>query len=290
MSKRILNVAIVNWTILKQSQQDILDRAGALTRKAKEAGADAIGFVEYFSILGTGISSKAAAEIPGEGPVTAWAIALSKEHDIEIWCPFIEEGKKGDAYNAVAIIDPEDGIVGNFQEFHFFELRTQGLEIGEAIQVIDRPWGKLGCFICYDIHFSEISRALSLQGAELVFWPTLTDGPYSIDHVRRKAQVRCMDHGFWMIEANRNLSTIENYPDIPSACIYNPEGEICHQVSQERELVIAPIDLSFRSKDIPSVEYSDFKNVDEATRYKRSLRPEYYADLFSSLPADKFER
>ena len=93
-----------------------------------------------------------------------------------------------------------------------------------------------------------------------------------------------------MIEASRDLPSTKEHPYIPGACIYNPEGEICHQVSQESEVVVAPIDLSFKSKDIPPSTYSDFNELDEATRYRRSLRPEYYANLFSSLPADGFER
>ena len=97
MSKKILNVAIVNWAVLKQSQQDIFGRAEEIIRTAREEGANAIGFVEYFSILGTGISPRAAAEIPCEGPVTRWAMALSEKYDIEIWCPFLEEGKNVDA-------------------------------------------------------------------------------------------------------------------------------------------------------------------------------------------------
>ncbi len=38
--------------------------------------------------------------------------------------------------------------------------------------VIDTPYGRLGCLICYDINFPEMARCLALNGAEILLHPT----------------------------------------------------------------------------------------------------------------------
>ncbi len=38
--------------------------------------------------------------------------------------------------------------------------------------VVDTPFGRLGCLICYDINFPEMARCLALQGAEILLHPT----------------------------------------------------------------------------------------------------------------------
>jgi len=44
--------------------------------------------------------------------------------------------------------------------------------------VFDIPGvGRLGLMICYDGWFPEVARGLALQGAEIIFQPTLTTTP-----------------------------------------------------------------------------------------------------------------
>ena len=51
-----------------------------------------------------------------------------------------------------------------------------GISAGENICCFDVPnVGRFGLFICYDIWFPEISRAMIADGAEVLLHPTLTD-------------------------------------------------------------------------------------------------------------------
>ena len=44
---------------------------------------------------------------------------------------------------------------------------------GRQWPVFDLDFGRIAVMICYDGCFSETSRILTLQGAELLFWPSL---------------------------------------------------------------------------------------------------------------------
>jgi len=62
-SKRaILKTALVAWEVRKPSSvEENLDRAEKLIVAARKQGARAMGFVEYFSLLGTPLQAKDAA-------------------------------------------------------------------------------------------------------------------------------------------------------------------------------------------------------------------------------------
>lgn len=281
---RVLKYALVGWEVEESTIDDNLSRAETHIAHAKENGADAIGFVEYFSILGTPVKPAEAAEEPTGGKVTRWAVEVSNRHGIEIWCPFIELDSQNGKYNSVAIVDPLEGIVDIHREFHFYTLEQKGLSVGTEIKATKRPWGILGCFICFDIHYPEVSRILAMQGAEVVFWPSLSVGPWSIEAVRKKACVRCMDNGFWLIESN--LASAPPYAPYagksnPGSCIYDPEGNIIASTGYRPGTVFVEIDLDRGSygKGIFGAEPQE----DLRAGFQDWLRPDYYAEAYSNI-------
>lgn len=201
--EQTLRVALVAWEIESSTQTDNLKRAERIARNAVEQGAQAIGFTEYFSILGTGTDFVDSAKKPGEGAVTQWAERVATENNLELWCPFVELGDDGRKYNSVAIVDPTDGLVGTAREFHYLALDKMGMSVGREIRVFNRPWGKLGCVVCFNIHFAEAARVLSLQGAEVVVADTgrrpgvqivdmdLTRGSYGSGVLRLGENTQC---------------------------------------------------------------------------------------------------
>lgn len=282
---RILRVAAVGWEVEKADVQQNLLKAEGLIEHASENRADAIGFVEYFSTLGTGVDTASTAELPGEGTVTQWAIEMAGKYDIEIWCPFIELDQQGRKYNAVGIVDPNDGIVSTHHEFHYFTLEQKGMNVGEGLDVVHRPWGTLGCFICFDIHYPEVSRVLAMRGADVVFWPTLSVGPWSIEALRKKAAVRCMDNGFWLVESN--TAAPPPYAPYagqsrPGSCVIDPEGNVVASTGYRPGVVFVDIDLERRSYGTGIIGAGNEQDLRRG--FQDWLRPDYYASEYGSFP------
>ena len=155
------------------------------------------------------------------------------------------------------------------------------MSVGDAVKVTKRPWGTLGCFVCFDIHYPEISRVLAMKGADVVFWPTLTAGPWSVESVRKKACVRCMDNGFWLIECN-SASRPPYAPyagrHAPGSCIYDPEGNIVAGTGYRPGIVYSEIDTERGSyaKNI----ISDNPIEDMRSGLLKWLRPDYYGKAY----------
>jgi len=279
-----LRVAAVGWKVEKLGLEGNLLKAERLIQHASKNRADAIGFVEYFALLGTDLQWQDVAERPGTGAVTQWAIETAAKYDIEIWCPFIEVDEEGRRYNSVAVVNPADGIVSTHQEFHYFALERKGLSVGKDIDVVRRPWGTLGCFICFDIHYPEVSRVLAMKGADVVFWPTLSVGPWSIEAMRKKAAVRCMDNGFWLVESG----TASEPPYAPYAgkaapgsCVYDPEGNVVASTGYRPGVVFADLDFERGSYGANILGAGDQQDLRQG--FQEWLRADYYADEYGSF-------
>ena len=85
---------------------------------------------------------------------------------------FCELGDDGHLYNSAAVVDGT-GVLGVYRKTHLWDQEklvfTPGLD---APRVLDTPAGRIGVLVCYDLEFPELTRALALDGAELLAVPT----------------------------------------------------------------------------------------------------------------------
>ena len=83
------------------------------------------------------------------------------------------EQDRGKYYNSAALIGP-DGLVGKYRKLHLPFLGVDRfLNHGDLpLKVYDTGVGKIGMGICYDARFPEHARILTLQGAEIIAYPT----------------------------------------------------------------------------------------------------------------------
>lgn len=84
----------------------------------------------------------------------------------------------GRFWNTAIIIDPDGRVALKYHKLYAMTGKTRPGDVyDEYVQrmggpealfpVLDTPYGKLGCLICYDINFPEITRCLALRGAEV---------------------------------------------------------------------------------------------------------------------------
>ncbi len=102
--------------------------------------------------------------------------ALAEELGVVIPVSFFE--KAGPAYyNSVAIVDTDGSILGTYRKSHIpdgpgYEEKFYFRPGNTGFKVWDTHFGKLGVGICWDQWFPECARAMTLMGAEILFYPT----------------------------------------------------------------------------------------------------------------------
>jgi predicted amidohydrolase len=94
----------------------------------------------------------------------------------------ILEEKDGKFYNTAFILDKTGEIIGKYSKIHLFSpmLEKEYLTPGDSISVFSIPGFhdlKIGFAICYDLRFPELFRAMVLQGANIIFFPSEFPNP-----------------------------------------------------------------------------------------------------------------
>lgn len=169
--------------LIQTAVGDDLDRnlahALALTKQAIAAGARVICLQElyrtpYFPQYEGRDASFYAETIPGAS--TDAFSALAREHGVVIVVPLYERTADGEFYNTAVVVDADGHLLPPYRKVHipydplFYE-KTY-FRPGDRYRVYDTRYGRIAVLICYDQWFPEAARAVALQGAEIVFYPT----------------------------------------------------------------------------------------------------------------------
>ena len=83
----------------------------------------------------------------------------------------------GDYFNSLVVINNDGVVMDNYRKIHIpdgpgYEEKFYFKEGDTGFKVYDTAYGKIGVGICWDQWFCETARALTLMGAEIIFYPT----------------------------------------------------------------------------------------------------------------------
>ncbi len=156
------------------------DRAEALVREAAAKGARLILLQELFEGRYFCIDEDPAhfaGARPFEGnPLVARFAALAKELSVVLPISFFE--KAGQAhFNAMAMADADGRVLGLYRKSHIpdgpgYEEKYYFSPGDTGFRVWDTAVGRIGVGICWDQWFPECARAMALDGAEALLYPT----------------------------------------------------------------------------------------------------------------------
>jgi N-carbamoylputrescine amidase len=147
---------------------------------AAEKEADIICFHEYFLTgppakeLSTSYLKSTAEPIPG--PSIQVLCDKAKEYGVYIIAGTIIEIENDNLYNTSALIDPKGKVIGKYRKTHPENYIAKheigcGIKPGNEFPVFKTKFCNVGIMIDMDAAVPEVPRILSINGAELIFWP-----------------------------------------------------------------------------------------------------------------------
>lgn len=152
----------------------IVERALELLHQAAADGADIICLPEYLNAMacdrnGAGLRAKEAAR-----RVLADVSACAAKHSCYVITPVLIDTDEG-RFNRTYVHDRNGRELGQYDKVHLTrtEQNDWNTTPGNDWPIFDCDFGKIGIMTCYDGCFSEPSRILALQGADIIFWPSL---------------------------------------------------------------------------------------------------------------------
>lgn len=153
----------------------------------------------------------------------------------------------GAMYNASVLVGPQ-GVLGVYHKIHRWHLEKLYFIAGDTISVQDTPCGRIGMQVCYDIRFPELTRALMLQGADIVtnVWASFRSDSAPLEDEQiftHRAYTRAIENGVFFLSCNR-AGRQGNSVFMGRSVIVAPDGKVLAQSRcEDEEAIQAELDL-----------------------------------------------
>ena len=239
-----------------------IKKAIQMIRDSKKQGADLAVLPEMFNCPYENEKFIEYGEEFEDSPTLNRIAETAKEENIHVLAGSIpeiemslgEDGKdEKSIYNTSVLFDNHGKILGKHRKMHLFDIDVKGkiyfkesdtLSAGSNFTVIETELATIGIGICYDIRFVELSRIMTLNGAEILIFPgafNLTTGPA---HWEILFKSRALDNQVYTIGVAPALDKTANYNSFGHSIAVNPWGEVIEELDFEEDLKIVEIDLN----------------------------------------------
>lgn len=176
-------------------------------------------------------------------------------------------------YNTAFLLG-RDGIeIGRYRKINMPYSELGGRARGDAYPVFETPdLGGIGLLICYDMVFPEAVRCLALNGADIVFVPTLGGACLAggADMDRAAFRTRAVDNFVYLAVAHRGGGSL----------IIAPDGQVLCEGGGADEVLVADIDPFGGREGGNAFDWQ----ADMRARLFRERAPESYGALTHSHP------
>ena len=186
-----------------------------------------------------------------DGPEIARLIAMAG--DTVVCAGYTEAGAEGRRY-ASAICVNGDGVLGHHRKVHLPPGERFAYTPGDRFRAFDTPVGRIGMLICYDKLFPEASRALALDGADIIAsmaaWPVCRQRPArriaqdrQTRHFNLTDTARAIENQVVWVSSNQT-GTLGPLRFLGNAKIVDPDGVVLARTGASAGMALAQIDAA----------------------------------------------
>ncbi|MCW8895668.1 MAG: N-carbamoylputrescine amidase [Sulfurimonas sp.] len=205
---------------------------------------------------------------------------LAKELHVVILVSYFE--KSEDKYfNSLVVIDADGSVMDNYRKTHIpdgpgYEEKFYFKPGDSGFKVYDTAYGKIGAGICWDQWFCETARALTLMGAEIIFYPTA---------IGSEPEIKLDSKEHWQRVQMGHAAT-NTVPVVVANRIGKEIGESCSLTFYGSSFITdyTGAKIAEASRDKEEIIYADFDLQDNKKQREywgliRDRRPETYEIL-----------
>ena len=281
MKNKFVKIAAIQTTVSTDLKIN-LEKTANFVEKAAKKGAQIICLQElyrtiYFPQYQNSEKDLYAETVPGES--TRVFSVLAKKYGVVLIVPVFEK-RKTEYFNSAVVIDHTGKLLPTYNKIHipqdplFYEKNY--FKAGKSgYKIYNTKFGKIAVLICFDQWFPEAARAVTLLGAEIIFYPT------AIGHIVGAKSFEGDWHNAWetimrghaiansvnVVAVNR-VGREDRLKFWGQSFITNSFGQILKKAnSSKTETLIAKLDLSLNKK------------IRDAWGFFRNRRPDTYTQV-----------
>ena len=207
---------------------------------------------------------------PIDGRIVQEIARIAAATGITILAGMAERGHDGRLFASHVVANPA-GPAGVYRKLHIAPPEKRYLSPGDSIPIFSMPGFAFGIQLCFDAHFPELSTAMALNGADVVFMPHASPNgtpAEKLDSWMRHLSARAFDNGLFIAACNQrgdNGKSI-HFPGV--AVVIGPDGKILRQyVGDEDGLLLVDLKTA---------------DLDQVRKHRmRYFLPHHRKDLFN---------
>jgi nitrilase len=173
---------------------------------------------------------------------------------------------------ASLVFDDRGTRVARYDKIHLFDVNLPGvderynesaiIEGGNALEVIETPFGRLGVAVCYDLRFPELFRRMVDSGVELLAIPSAFTAITGKAHWESLVRARAIENLAYVVAAAQGGFHINGRETHGHSMIVDPWGTILAQVPRGTGFVCSAIDREFQDsvrRSFPTIHHRRLK-------------------------------
>ena len=244
-----------------------LSEAERLIEIAANQGAKLVVLPEYFAIMGLKETDKVAVrEEEGKGPIQSFLAKMAKKH--KIWLvggsiPLVSNFPNK-VRNSCLVFDDKGQLAARYDKIHLFGLdlgnehyhEEKTIESGDAIKVVDTPFGRIGLSICYDLRFPELYRAM--KDVNIIIVPAAFTDTTGRAHWETLIRARAIENLSYVIASAQGGYHLSGRETHGNSMIVDPWGVILDRLPRGSGVVISTINPQYQAslrKSLPALKH-----------------------------------
>jgi deaminated glutathione amidase len=196
-------------------------------------------------------SDLAAAAEPLDGSFCSGLSAAAKETGVGLVAGVFEPAPDGRVYNTAVAYDGTGSLVASYRKLHLFDAFGQResdlVAPGSSVVSCSLAGMRVGLQTCYDIRFPELSRALTLGGAELLVVPaSWASGLFKEEHWVTLVRARAIENTVWVAAVGQvpdpDEPTHRQLAGIGRSLLVDPFGVVRADLGPRPSVLVAEVD------------------------------------------------
>lgn len=197
---------------------------------------------------------------PVPGPTTKTLGEVAEELEVVIIASLFEKRAEGLYHNTAAMIDADGSLLGKYRKMHIpddplFHEKFYFTPGDLGFKSWSTRHGKLGALICWDQWYPEGARLTTLQGAEILFYPTAIGwlpaekdeyGAAQQDAWETMQRSHAIANGVFVVAVNRVGHEGDPAGGIEfwgNSFVADPYGKVLARAGQDEEVLVVPCDM-----------------------------------------------
>ncbi|SDB22050.1 carbon-nitrogen hydrolase family protein [Eubacterium oxidoreducens] len=237
--------------------QQNISKMCAMTKEAKQNGADLILFPEHADDLGTGMRKRAQGL---DGKLIETMAKCAAEHEIYLHLgSFAQKSDCDKPYNTSVLFDRRGNVIASYQKTHLFEVDMKGktsvkesdtVSAGNEIVVVDTDFARIGMAICYDLRFPQLFYKMAKQGAQIICLPANFTYDTGKAHWEILLRARAIETTCYIAAADQ-IGQKPEFRAYGHSMIIDPWGDKLAEATDEESIIYAEYDTD-RMREIRS--------------------------------------